>query len=81
MAECRSKKFAGWCEISLTYVKYHLTTWNIAYQLEKSDVAVAWSIAEKGVLDKEEAMVIVCYSTGSREIRGYIPLFFGRAAK
>ena len=47
---------------------------------------------EKGVLDeyrnrkgvetkKEEAMVLICYSTGSREILGYIPLVFGRAAK
>ena len=31
---------------------------------------------------KEEAiMVLICYSTGSREILGYIPLVFGRAAK
>ena len=33
---------------------------------------------EKGVL--EEAMILICYSTGSREILGYIPLVFGRAA-
>ena len=32
---------------------------------------------EKGVLD---AMVLICCSTGSREILGYIPLVFGRAA-
>ena len=36
---------------------------------------------EKGVLDKEEAMVLIYYSMGSREILGYIPLVFGRAGK
>ena len=30
---------------------------------------------------KEAIMVLICYSTGSREILGYIPLVFGRAAK
>ena len=33
------------------------------------------------MLDKEEAMVLICYMTGSREILGYIPLVFGRAVK
>ena len=33
------------------------------------------------MLDKEEAMVLIYYRTGSREILGYIPLVFGRAAK
>ena len=36
---------------------------------------------EKGVLDKEESMVLVYYSTGSREILKYILFVFGRAAK
>ena len=30
---------------------------------------------------KQEAMVLICYSTSSRDILGNIPLFFGRAAK
>ena len=30
---------------------------------------------------KGVAIVLICYSTGSREILGYIPLVFGRAAK
>ena len=54
MAECRSGRkciavkwnisdisrvFAWRREISPTDVKYHLTTWNITYQREKSDIA------------------------------------------
>ena len=36
---------------------------------------------EKGVFNKEEAMVLVYYSMGSREILEYILFVFGRAAK
>ena len=32
------------------------------------------------MLDKEEAMVLICYSTGSREILGYISRVVGIAA-
>ena len=34
-----SRVFAGRREISPTNVNYHLTTWNITYQREKSDIA------------------------------------------
>ena len=72
MAECRSGRkciavkwnisdisrvFAWRREISPTDVKYHLTTWNITYQREKSDIAPPLC-----------AMVLICYSTGSLEI-------------
>ena len=33
------------------------------------------------MLDKEEAMILIYYSMGSREILGYIPLVFGRVVK
>ena len=50
--------------------------------MEEKKISEAFAVVEEDELQKKkEAMVLICYSTGSREILGYIPLVFGRAAK
>ena len=79
----RQKMYSG----KMKYIRYFtgicLTTWNITYRREISldDVKYHLPTWKKWYSSPVVAMVLICYSTGSRKILGYIPLFFGRAAK
>ena len=56
--------------------------------IEEKKISEAFAVVEEDELQKKKKkkkkklyMVLICYSTGSREILGYIPLVFGRAVK